>query len=318
MLNTNVEFIFAKIEVTPGTDSVPVAGDAMLVQGIDVKPVQGDRVARELARGFSGSFEGVVTNLSRAISFGVELASSGTAGTAPKYDALLKACGFGTATVTASTKVDYNLVDAAVQPTVTIYRYIKEVSAGGSGATLQRILGARGNVKFTLSPKGVPMMMFDLVGSYTVATSVAVPTGVSFASFTAPLATSRANTTVTIMGASHCVDALDFDLGNAVSWRELYNCNGSFVSDRRAKGSMTVEARSAAVQDWSAAFVAGTTGTASYIHGTTAGNICELAAPRLQISGPPTESRKDGLLMLQIPFDVIPTAANNELVFTAR
>lgn len=319
MLNADAQLIFAKIETTAGTDATPTTTDAMLVRNIQHGPVQGDRIARNLDRGYAGAQNGVVTALHQTLSFEIELAGSGTAGTAPAYDAILKCCGLGSATVTASTKVDYNLVDLPATPTASIYRYIKEASSGGSGSTLYKLLGFRGNTEFALDPKGIPILKVSGIGSYVAASSVAMPTGINFSAFRDPLATSRANTpTVSFFGAAHCVDAFSLDLGNQVVWRELYNCNGSHITQRMAKGSFTVEARSAAVKNWAADFAAGTTGALSYVHGTTAGNIIELACPRIQISSAPTESRKDGLIMLQIPFDVIPTAANNELVLTVR
>jgi hypothetical protein len=48
---------------------------------------------RNLVRGFFGNFDALPTIKKVKVSFEVEYAGSGTAGTAPAWDGLLQACG---------------------------------------------------------------------------------------------------------------------------------------------------------------------------------------------------------------------------------
>ena len=85
--------LLVKIEAVAGTAEVLARADAILAVDIERTPVAGDTVSRELERAFYGADEEINVNVHSQIAFGVEIAGSGAAGTAPAWGRLLRACG---------------------------------------------------------------------------------------------------------------------------------------------------------------------------------------------------------------------------------
>lgn len=76
-----------------GTDSSPDGSNALFINDdIQLTPLAGDVTQRRVIRPYMGAYEGLISNTQVGISFSVELAGSGTAGTAPRYADLLRAC----------------------------------------------------------------------------------------------------------------------------------------------------------------------------------------------------------------------------------
>ena len=103
-LLTRKRLILIKKESTYGTDVSPAGTDAVLVRDLSVTPLQSDTVSRDLVRAYLGASEQLLANTRVECQFTVELAGSGTAGTAPRYGAALQACGLAE-TIVASTSV---------------------------------------------------------------------------------------------------------------------------------------------------------------------------------------------------------------------
>lgn len=82
-LLTRKRLILLKKESTYGTDSTPAGTDAVLVRDLSVTPLQSDVVSRDLVRSYLGASEQLLANTRVQCQFTVELAGSGTAGTAP-------------------------------------------------------------------------------------------------------------------------------------------------------------------------------------------------------------------------------------------
>ena len=93
--------ILTKIEATYGTDSSPAGTDAVLVRNLEITPIEAETVSRDLIRPYLGNSTQILSQTRVVITFEVELAGSGTAGTASRVDSLLRACGFA-ATTTGS------------------------------------------------------------------------------------------------------------------------------------------------------------------------------------------------------------------------
>lgn len=87
--------LLAKIETTYGTDSAPVgATNAILCRNLDVMPLEGQTVSRDLVRPYYGNSDQLPTGIYAKVTAEVEIAGSGTAGTAPAWAPLLRACAF--------------------------------------------------------------------------------------------------------------------------------------------------------------------------------------------------------------------------------
>jgi len=87
--------ILAKPEGTYMTDAVPTgAANAILISNLQVTPQEANLVSRDLIRPFFGNFTQVPAAISAKVTFDVELAGAGTAGTAPAWGALMRGCAF--------------------------------------------------------------------------------------------------------------------------------------------------------------------------------------------------------------------------------
>ena len=87
--------ILAKVETTYGVDPTPTgAANAILVRNLNVTPQDADFSDRNLVRPYIGRSEQLPAAIRAMLDFEVEMAGSGTAGVAPGYGPLLRACGF--------------------------------------------------------------------------------------------------------------------------------------------------------------------------------------------------------------------------------
>jgi hypothetical protein len=93
--------ILTKIEGTYGTDSSPAGTDALLVRNLEVTPIEAETVSRDLIRPYLGNSAQILSQTRVVLTFEVELAGSGTSGTASKMDSLLRACGLAATTTAA-------------------------------------------------------------------------------------------------------------------------------------------------------------------------------------------------------------------------
>lgn len=87
--------LLAKIETTYGTDPTPTgAANAILVRNMSITPQDADLSDRDLVRPYIGRSEQLPAGIRAMVDFEVEIAGAGTAGTAPGYGPILRACGF--------------------------------------------------------------------------------------------------------------------------------------------------------------------------------------------------------------------------------
>jgi hypothetical protein len=94
--------ILIKAESTYGSDISPAGTDAVLVRDLTITPLQSDTVSRDLVRPYLGASEQLLANTRVQCQFTVELAGSGTAGTAPRFGDALKACAMAETTTGAA------------------------------------------------------------------------------------------------------------------------------------------------------------------------------------------------------------------------
>jgi hypothetical protein len=98
-------FALVKSETTYGVDSSPVAANAVRVKTLNITPLTGDRVERNLLRGFMGAGgKTLLTKKYAQVTIELEWGGSGTAGTAPRFGPLLtSSCMAATTTGSAVT-----------------------------------------------------------------------------------------------------------------------------------------------------------------------------------------------------------------------
>jgi hypothetical protein len=140
-LLTRKRLLLAEIESTYGTDPNPGGADAVLVRDLNITPVQSDVVSRDLVRPYLGASEQLLANTRVECTFSVEMAGSGTAGTAPRFGSVLKACGLAETAITpavsgTATAGALNSITLAVGSSATNDAYKNQIIriTGGTGS----------------------------------------------------------------------------------------------------------------------------------------------------------------------------------------
>jgi hypothetical protein len=299
--------LLAKIEAVYGTAPTLAGTDAILISEIDVTPLEVDLKDRELITGVFGNTEKVIGSRMSKATFSVELAGSGTAGTVPKWDPIMRACGFDE-TVDVGTSVVYDPISTAHE-SCTLRFY-----ADGIEHTLR---GCRGTFSLDLSSGEIPKFQFEFTGLYTAAVAEANPAA-TFTAQAKPLAINSANTTpVSVHGYAACLESLSLDLANEVIFRQLAGCTENVqITDRKPTGEVSIECPTLAQKDYFSALSTQALGVLEVTHGTTAGNIIKIEMPSINLGGI-SYADSDGVLMLNMPYMPNPTGAgNNEIKFT--
>ena len=308
-LLTRKRVILIEAESSYGTDPNPGATDVVLVRDLSITPQSSDVVNRDVVRPFLGASEQLLANTSVEVSFSVELAGSGAAGTAPRYGAALKACGLSE-TVASGTSVTYAPVSSSFS-SVTIHY--------NTDGVRHKVTGARGTVVLNASVGEIPSLDFTFTGIYNAPDDSAMPS-VTYGDQATPLVFKNGNTTsFQLLSFSAALMSLSMDLGNSTVYRELVGGTKEvIITDRAASGSVSIEAVALSSKDYfAAALTDSSLGNLSITHGTTAGNIVTFSSTKVDI-GDVAYGETDGIQMLEIPYTLVPSASGNELslVFT--
>lgn len=300
--------LLAKKEVTYGVDPTPVgATDAMLAQNLVITPQVAQEVKRNLERNYLGNEPSILVGLHVDLTFDVEIAGAGAAGTAPAYAPLLKACGWAE-TINAGVSAVYNPVSSN-EDSATLYYNMD--------GQQHRIVGARGSVSLTFDPKGVPHYSFKLSGLYVDPAAVANPVP-TLTGFKAPIPVSKTNTpTFSLQGFAANMALLTLDRANVVNYRNIVGTESVQISDRAPAGQVTIEEPALGTKDFFAIAKNATLGALQLIHGIVAGAIVQIDAPSVQCLNP---SRKDdqGISMLDMKLLLLPVSGDDELVITVK
>lgn len=296
--------LLAMLQPALGVPAVPTAAaNAILCRALAPEPITAEQVQRNLIRPYKGNSGSLTVGEHRKLTCEVELAGSGTAGTAPAWGPLLESCGFS-ATITAGQDVVYEPVSEG-EPFLTLYCYLD--------GTLYKIVDAKGTVSFELNAKGIPVMKFEFLGEYSRPTEGAMPTGVDYSKFKQPKTVGKKNTPVfTFYGLAAGVSAFSINLANSLAWRELINLAGATSPDRQPTGSVTMELPKADVKNWAEVVRESTIGACQLVHGTTAGNIIQIDMPQVQCK-PFTVQDDASNAMVNMPFDINPDLGDDEI-----
>ena len=302
--------LLAKIETTYGTDATPTgAANAMLVKNVTITPLEGEEIQRDLVMPYFGSLGVILAGTYGKIDFEVELAGSGTAGTAPFWGVLARACAMSE-TVVAATSVTYAPVSAG-QESATIWWNLD--------GTRHVLLGARGTFSLSMDAQKIPTLKFTLTGLLGTVTDVALP-ATTLPTPPQPLPPSKTNTpTFSLHSYSAVVEAFSIDLGNKVEPRLLIGSESIEHGARAFTGSATVQADQVAGVDWMSKATARTRAALAVTHGLTAGNIIQIAAPAVEI-GKPTHGSSNNILNVTLPLVFCPSSAsgNDELSIVVK
>jgi hypothetical protein len=313
MALTRKKFLIAKIETTYGTDPSPVGGsDAVQVTNLELTPIESDNVQAAAFQGFLGnSTRGtLVANKRVSVTFDVELAGSGTAGTAPAFGPLLKSCGLSE-TLVSSVSVTYAPVSSSFS-SATIYCFYD--------GTRHKITGARGTVSFNMTAGQFAVASFNFIGIYNAPDSTALSGSFTVANQAAAIEVNDTNvTTATFHGVtSSRIESFDLALNNELLYKETASNQEVLITNRAPGGTAVIEAPAIGTTDFFGKAVAVTTGSTSLVLGATGGNIVTVNAAQTDITGC-SYADTNGVIALSMPYLALPTTAgNNEmsLVFT--
>lgn len=301
-LNFRMRTILGKVESSYGVDPVPTgASDAILCGQISFKPMANENLQREIVQPWLGQKETIPVSTVCDFEFGVELQSSGAAGTAPQWGTLLKACGFSE-TVTPVTDVQYAPASSGHS---SIAFYFNQ-----SGIR-HKLLGCRGNVRIMMTPRRIPYLMFSFKGLYGGVSDQSHPSQ-TLTAWKAPLAMNNANSgSFALHGYSGLLYDMQIDMKNQVVHRNLVGIEDVLITDRAPDGNIVIEAPAIATKDFFTVAAAGTQGTLTLTHGTVAGYKVLISGSYIQPQNPEYEDR-DGIVALKMPLRFMPGAAGND------
>ena len=306
---TRRRLILAKIETTYGTDSTPAGSNAILVRNLEIQPLLSETVNRELVRPFLGQSDQLLSQTRVEVSFEVELAGSGTAGTAPAYGPILRSCGLSETLVT-STSATYAPESAGFESS-TIYYHQDGIR--------HKVTGCRGTFEMNCEVGQIPVISFTLTGIYNAPTDTALPTP-TYNDQATPVIFKEGNTTsFSAFSYAGCLMSYNFNMANDVIYRELVGCTKEImITNRAPSGTVVIEAPTITAKDFFAIATGTSTGSITFQHGQTAGNRVTMTTAQSDL-GNLTYSDQDGIQMLNLPFIAVPTSSGNDemsLVFT--
>lgn len=277
------ELIQAEIEITYGTDPTPAATDVVLVRNIAHTADRLRMARRGAIRTSLGELQHIYGGSLEAISFECEVKGSGTAGTAPEIDALLRACGLKVATV-ASTSNTYSPTSTSLE-SCTIHYY---AAAAGANTQVRHILtGCRGNVEFVYTTGDILLARFSMVGTRSTPTDQTLPTPTYDA--TVPQAVKGLSTTIGGV-ANLVIQGYTLNLNNEIIVPDNLNDTEGYGQIMIAGRDPTLELTRhnelvATIAPW-ADIIAGT--ARAFVSGTlgsTAGNRIALNAGQMHYRG---------------------------------
>ena len=300
---TRRRLILAKIESIYGTDPTPTgSADAILVRNLEIQPLVAETVNRDLVRPYMGQADQLLAQVRVEVSFEVELAGSGTAGTAPAYGPVLRSCGLSE-TVVGGTSVTYAPESSGFE-SVTIYYHEDGIR--------HKVTGCRGTFELNAEVGQIPVIAFTMTGIYNAPTDETLPTP-TYANQPDPLIFKQGNTTsFDMFSYSGCMQSYNFTMANEVIYRELVGCTKEvLITNRAPSGTVVIEAPTITAKDFFTVATGTSTGSIDFQHGQTAGNIVTVTTAQSDL-GNLTYSDQDGIQMLNVPFIAVPTSAGND------
>jgi hypothetical protein len=299
----------AKLEVTYGTDPGSYTSTDSLLMVNPQHRIERDLVDRALVRPYFGGSAQLVASRRQVLTFSVELASSGTAGTAPAYGKLLQACSM-TETLTASTKAVYTLTSSA-QKSITIRYFIDGV--------MYKSAGARGTATLNLTAYERPMIDFEFWGYDTTATESDL-NSTDYSAWIVPQIVSDANSGdislggtlsgITVSGGTTLVSrGVTLNIGNRLTHAKLLGAEQIGYNGREVTGSMSVGLSTADEVTWRTDINANTTTSLGFMHGSGTGNLVRVFCPKVQRVDPQTEEY-EGKVLMRTELRALPSANN--------
>ena len=298
--------IILKSEATYGTDAVPTgAANYIEARNVSLTSFDVESVDRNIIMPYMGSGGKINTSIWSKLSFDVALAAAGSLGVAPKWGPIMLGLAFAE-TIFAATSVTYNLVSQSISG-LTAYLNI-------DGA-LYKFVGCRGEAKFKLSAKGIPMLSVELTSVYTTPVDAASP-ALTKTGWTVEDAVNSVNTGfLAVNGVNLAFSDFEFATGNKIARIDLPGPQREVaITDRAPTASATVLAPTLAVFNPYSLAEANTSITVSNTHGTVAGKKVK-SDLKVKIIGV-SEDQVEGMVAYKLTFSPEPVNGNDEITVT--
>lgn len=299
--------LLADVESGYGVNPNPTgAANAILATDVSLSPMEGQDIDRDLDTPWLGASGTIPADLHQKLSFKIELAPAGTAGTAPAWGVLLRGCAVAE-TVTAGTSVEYNPVSEAHESLgITL-------NIDGS---LYTLLGTRGSCKIEVAASGIPYLNFEFTSLWNEPVESA-PDTPDLSAFQKPRVASKANTPVfTIGGDAYVLRSLALDFANAIAPQFLIGEEEVLINDKGEMLDATIRAVPLTTLNPYALAAAQTTVPVVLQHGTTAGSIATLSVPKAQMQRPAELANADGIVEWPLKFAALPDTGNDQWTLT--
>jgi hypothetical protein len=309
--------ILVKVETTEGTDAIPT-GAANAIRTVDYTPsfMQSDAKIRNVDVPWFGAKPVLLSALRRGGTFGVEMAGAGaSATTVPAWMILNQLAGFAAGAAGAS-----SVVQAGAQAYKSGTNYVPFADEGSANAFIMKSIGCKASVGFSISDDEFPRFNYTLLGRppAALAESATMPTPV-YANQAPPLLASTENTTFSLDGYALALRSIELNSNPEMALRSLIGPQ-DYVAVRNDSWSGTINGEVPLLgnKDYFANIRPGTTMVMSIVHGTVAGNIVQIDAPAVQITGDVGLVEDGGKLHVTMPVSLIPVSGNDEITFTSK
>lgn len=294
--------VYAGLEATYATPVALTGADAILTKGAQIKPLEASPVKRELDGGTFGNDGSITPGAHVAVEFDVELAASGTAGTAPKWGRLMRACQMEES-IEADTSVAYD-PNSDGTDSLTLYFELD--------GQRHALVGARGSWQLKLDSQGIPYIHFMFMGLFVMPVSVA-PLTRDVSAHQKPRPISFAWTPqFTLHGITAPYKAFSYDHANDVQYFNNPGEEDVDIMDREPKGTIELRAPAISTKNYFDTARQDTIGALQMVHGITAGHIVTLVADRVQIKEPKYGDDR-GRATLQCSLDFIRDVGDDEV-----
>lgn len=298
------KIILVKTEATYAVDSGPTAElNAILMTDVQLQPMEGESVSRNLERPYMGAQEELNTALRATLTGSVELVGSGTPGIPPAWGPLIRACGVAEV-ITANTSVEYTPVTDGHESIVAHFQM---------GPWRHIFLGSRATAVLSMNAQGIPVARITLTGLFVLPADQARPSNVNLSAFQRPDIVTAKNTPAFTIGAQPFImRSYELNLGCDVQPRMLVGFEGIIIVDRNETLTTTVQAVPYATYNPFQRARDNTPAEVVIQHGNVAGRRVRIAAGQAQQRRPSGIENNQKIAEWALAFVPLPSAAGND------
>lgn len=308
-----VACVLAKKEGTYGVDAAPTAAaNGILTRNYSGKPVDMDRIERNLDTRVFGALASVPSNERRTMSYEVEIAGSGAAGTAPAWMELLEGCGMAAPILTVGQDAVQTFAAPGVNATsLSQYDHMSDQR--------RKAVGMVGTFSMDFTSGAYPFFGFTWMGLIPALTPFdkSAPGAVDLTRWKQPLEVNLDNTDVLLDGYAPALRSWRADAAVTTAMRNLVGKRYVRRGNHRLTSTAVIEAPDIQTKNYIQSLRAGSLISFSVEHGVTAGNIVQAASAKVQITDI-TESNEDDTLMWTLSLLHTVEGGASDLTLTAK